>query len=637
MTDPTFTPEKSFHIDDVLAQSKEIAAGGACAISVLELLHTVENKVTDRDRVVVDSPIGLHDQFSESIDELAPHTATLLAKDGADSYMVATSTGEPGSKQQDIYYVRQMQDKSQRGFKLWTLREKKFVEGANDIAGECSEAFFQPAIDLGDWDFSMVVGKDDESKPTSLDASIENPDDASLTRKSVVDKLASVIRAGYIIGSLKTAIKLDELCSAYLPTIDAPVDPITTQIYHPLGKAMLDTLEWAGLAGTMAELETDIPLGDQRLLRLVPFPSRQHSGFIIKSVFNDLGTSPRIDRIGSVTASDVSQPPLALTNAGSQLEGVLEHVETMLDVPEIHQASDELKKEIYQLIHGESYIKKAVDKSFAIEERIRNYRNENSLPHNSYLDIGELDIRGVGAGSFFEETEFVVATIHANKDQDVYTNSSFVYGSTVTGASRAFCNTRKVKDDWGPMKSQIRRSQAIDCDQAFCSEAVRENYRGSHKLEDTPSRAGVAVNCVADSCPESFIRLDSAIGCIAGDGEQAFINCGVVNGSISKHTPRAFLNFNDEGFEFTGNTAEFANEAFNLHNRGKNIALKNNIFRYSATYAPKAFMRRTSRLGEDGSSQWPVVYDGKRGGNNRTEGSLTGPIKAFRRRKRHIK
>ena len=452
-----------------------------------------------------------------------------------------------GCVEQEIFLVRENTKGKRQGFKLWTLREES---QAKTDAGECSRAIFWPAIDNGDWDFSMVVTKVDESTSPSTQSLIEAP---ALTNRAVVEQLISSMFDRRLDSELIKILQLDQLIAANLPVelhvgtfIDADGDTRPSEVMR-IARNKLEFLRLAGIVPPQTEQFHQIIShpGKPAFFKFTPDPEHDH--YKIDYVVQNLGSTARTVPLGRLTVNEAYKEPVVQDTDGQPIQELPFELEKLFDVPDIVPADEALLKEIEAVFQDfrqrlpsarqdHSVIDSQLNKVLESFQR----KHHESTGKSALVDIGTIDLRSLGSGDFLSDITLghrLVARVLANKDQEVFCGVGTYYGCSVEGAGQAFMRTHQGK-----------RLIASNCRSAFSAA--------------TGLASASLTDCAAIDCDKAFVEAAEIKGCIAENCVTAFVNSKKIEGSIAKHCKEAFTTNTSISVQMANNTAENCSTSF---------------------------------------------------------------------------
>jgi hypothetical protein len=485
-------------IYDVFKLSRELAAGGECAVSVLSTIGQMQKTET---REAVDA-IGLTDLCASMPMTVHPLKKRVEYGDGE----LVLLEGEAREKGEKPVFM---------GAGYWNQKTNKMVELVrfverdgeagtpvnSDTYRPCSLAYFMPGRIQGlDLDFSTVATKVDEE---ALFGIASNMHDTPLTNKEVLDELASVLVSApnkklhtfaemIQLADIIKRLGLDEAEDSLHPAIDVnssmPQDPLHRALFRIASlrdykepPALSLKREYSG--SETAELTMDS--GQRWLARLV-----------IKHA--QLGVTGRVSPMGSLQISELGIE----VDSPFGNEMPLELAGFILEVPKIIQPEG-LQERL------QAMIKDATSAEQASNNIISEAKRSWGWEHGQIVDLGILDFRRFSSEygvSVLERLSNVRATVllpkgftafkycnrlyecHVIGGQSAYLESTAAHCSAeettfaFTKATNKFCTAKNVDEAFEEATSQY--SYAIRCGYAF------------HKAE--------SVGCVSEQSSSSF-------------------------------------------------------------------------------------------------------------------------------------
>lgn len=222
--------------------SREMVAGGACSLRVLNVINLIHNRQLGElqdDGCLAQQPNQPY-QAIEHTDAIPSGQLVVLPSETDQTTRIAYRYGYTG-KMAELLQLVERDDRVEQD----TDEPSKYLD--------CSYAFFVPAADSElDIDYSVITTRADESRPVSLEQTLEP---TPLTNAEVLDQLISVLKKEQGSGEgFAEMIKLDELIAAYglnqdtraFPEHDMPPehnDPLARQIGRLLAWPQLDERE----------------------------------------------------------------------------------------------------------------------------------------------------------------------------------------------------------------------------------------------------------------------------------------------------------------------------------------------------------------------------------------------------------
>ena len=563
--DPGVIMSEQDDLQRFLQMSKERAAGGvrSCSLGVLQIMHLVEavtGEDVGRDSIIDAGELQIFNQHQQAVsnDESVAFAAAISDTEA----LYAQSHGDPGSKQQEIYYVNSADKGVYKAVHLWTLIEEEPISGVltgavESDAAVCSSAYFHPVVDKEDsLNNALTSTVTNEQRSASLTDEFEH---TGVIRKDILDELESSMRAGVVTDALLESIRMPEIKQRYLPVhlkheaISHDIDGSPNQF----ASRVRDFIEWAKFTGEEWSATKELETGseDDRVSMSVATDAR-NSAMNVTLTHHTLGSSKdgRSDISATIRVDDITQEPIIDSSGLGAMPAVMtDAIQEMLGVVDVHVVDEHFMNRVSRAIQAEELRAReetGVDMpshvflskySEIIGHACNEYRSRHSIKRNEVLDIGAFDISALGAGTLFSsltpQTGRVRARIIANEEQQVFKDMKHLYDCSVIGAGVAFEN------------ASGERLMAQDCESAFVDNSDLDSCRAFECGSAFTTTKGYAqmnvdttitiINCVAASCDVAFrtasapydlqyampIRLQ---GCIATDCGSAFTTDNLV-------------------------------------------------------------------------------------------------------------
>ncbi len=505
-------------LDGIISLSLQEAAGGMCSLRSLKIIGAIHlaEKSELRDAQIQDNAAGVASPI-----RFQPFK--LKKRLGEQGQLVMLESDQPRVTRLAYHHMG-----TNKVLELW-----KLVEASKD-SQDCSYAVFMPYLDQKHQiDFSLVVSKDDEEKPHSVEGLLY--EGKGLTNAKVLDMLLSRINDDDADSQLVDAIKLNDLISYSGVAIR---DGQTYQSIEgssastPLSAWIGKVASWAELSGGPVTYRKEYKDTTEICVTIAPDAAAN-----ITTQHKDLGTYDRMVRHGSLHAVDND---MQIVEEASGATALTELAAYALEIPEIIVDTD-LQESVQEIVRREHRVSNV---NFHLKHLVSQFRETHKVADDTIVDLGHIDARHLSSGelALLHEFDSIRVQINGHPDLDVFADGNNLYDCSVDVANRAFnscdavtrCSTNNVHKSF--VKSYSVDCLAMNGDFAFIMGGATLGCMAIN-MGGAFDGQKLVINCYAKNCGTAFADLYGQLSSVvAEDCRLSFIdvtkgadNCQVLN------------------------------------------------------------------------------------------------------------